>query len=417
MNGAHAQAFAAFVDGLAAQLAAISPTFESFVAAMPGVLPDEALASLHRISDDQARRLIADAANDRAGPLVDQCAALPLPHPLDSEFRFDATTAAILARSLVDATRAGDEILLIGVPSVAVELATMNVDRVIRFLGPDNCVTRAVRSAFEGQRLEIEQGTGHTAAAALLDPPWYEEPMSDLIAICAHGLKGDAIMQLVLPPIGTRPEIARDRSTFLAAAATAGFRQTGTSGPVCYRTPLFELAAMERQGIARLRSWRRGEAVEFLMGEAGLARTWSQPRADELSFRGVRLRLVPGDKIGGATLIPIDGHEVFPSVSARAPGRSKAALWTTTNRAFSVDFDLAFAALTKLAGRPDLLHLGIYGTENDHSTDQGVEPSTQLIHQLAKLIGRELDDARRLVGDGAWLKTDLDWRCSRRPHQ
>jgi len=48
-----------------------SPTFESFVAALPGVLPDEALSALRRIGGPNAERLAADAATDRAGDLID----------------------------------------------------------------------------------------------------------------------------------------------------------------------------------------------------------------------------------------------------------------------------------------------------------------------------------------------------------
>ena len=62
-NGA--DEFATFVDDLAAKLVEHSPTFEAFVVAMPGVLPDEALAALRRIPGPHAANLIADAGVDR----------------------------------------------------------------------------------------------------------------------------------------------------------------------------------------------------------------------------------------------------------------------------------------------------------------------------------------------------------------
>lgn len=406
--------FAQFVDNLAVKFVEHSPTFEAFVAALPGVLPDEALAALRRIGGRNAQRLAADAATDRAGPIIDQCALLPLPHPLDSEFRFDAPTARILATALVNSTKPGDELLLVGVPSVAAELGSMGVDRRIRFLGPDNCVTDAVRAAIGDERLLLDQGPGRTAAAALLDPPWYSGPMAELIEVGAAGCRKDALITLILPPMGTRPEIVADRSAFLAAAARAGLTATGASGPVCYRTPLFELAAMERQGIARLASWRHGEALEFVVTDARRQRRWTAPRSSELCVSGVRLRLVAGSRTAGPSLDPIDGHEVFRSVSARAPGRERASLWTTTNRAFAVDYHLAHDALGELAAvsRADgqVLHLGISRPQNDPATVPCVAAGDGLIHQLIELIGREVDDARRLVGDGAWLKTEMDWR-------
>lgn len=406
--------FAQFVDHFALKFVEHSPTFEAFVAALPGVLPGEALAALRRIGGRNAQRLVADAATDRAGPTIDQCALLPLPHPLDSEFRFDAPTARILATALVNSTKPGDELLLVGVPSVAAELGSMGVDRRIRFLGPDNCVTEAVRAAFGDERLLLDQGPGRTAAAALLDPPWYSEPMAEFIEVAAAGCRKGALMTLVLPPMGTRSEIAADRSAYLAAAARAGLTPTGASGPVYYRTPLFELAAMERQGIARLASWRHGEALEFVVTETACQRRWTAPRSTEFSVSGVRLRLLEGARTGGPNLDPIDGHEVFRSVSARAPGRELATLWTTTNRAFAVDYDLAHDALSQISAswRVDrqVLRLGIARPENDFATISCVAAAGGLIHQLIELIGREVNDARRLVGDGAWLRTEMDWR-------
>jgi hypothetical protein len=411
VTGTAAPDFVHFVDRMAHALAEHSPTFEAFVAAMPGVLPDEALTSLRRVGGPHARRLAEDARRDRAETTIDQCAALPLPPPLDSEFRFDATTARILARSLVEVTGPGDEILLIGVPSVAVEIAGLGADRTVRFLGPDNCVTAAVRSAFGDAPLLLDQGPGGTAAAALLDPPWYAEPMEELIGVCAAGCRQGALVTLVLPPAGTRPDVAADRAMFLAIAAAAGMTPTGAEGPVCYRTPLFELSALERQGIARLPCWRRADAVELALTGERADRTWIASRPVELSVGGIRLRLVRGEADAGTTLAPIGGHEVFPSVSTRAPGRSRATLWTTANRAFAIDHDAARAALDQLARAPHLLQSGIYLEENDPPRDPRVEPADHLIHQLVELVGREIDDACRLVGDGAWLVTKMEWRC------
>ena len=404
--------FVAFVDELAMKLVDHAPTFQAFVAALPGVFPDEALAALRRLGGPNAERLAADAATDRAGDLIDQCAMLPLPHPIDSEFRFDEATARILAKTLVEATRAGDEILLIGVPSVAIELGAMDVDRQIRFLGPDNSVTDAVRAAFRDERLILTQGPGRTAAAALVDAPWYVDPMVDLIEVCAHGCRDRALVTLTFPRLGTRPGIAADRAAFFGAAASAGLLPRSGFDPVCYRTPLFELAALEQCGIGRLPSWRRGDALQFVATPDVASRRWVQPRATELTAFGIRLRLIPASEAGGSRLEPVYAHEVFPSVSSRAPRRSRATLWTTTNRAFAVDPDLTRRALGQIAYRSngDVLHLRFAEPESELSYSSNVAPVEGLIHQLTELVGREMHDARRLVGDGAWLKTGMDWR-------
>lgn len=416
MSGVNAQPagdneFSSFVDALAAKLVQHSPTFEAFVIAMPGVLPEEALAALRRIAGPNAERLIADAVVDRAGPRIDQCVQLPLPHPLDSEFRFDGATAEILAAALLDATTDGDELLLIGVPTVAVVLANMNVDRRVRFLGADNSVTSAVRGAFKDERLLLDQGDGRTAAAALVDPPWYRDEMRELIGVSAAGCRPGALLNLVLPSVGTRPEVTADREAFLGFARESGLQATGRGGPVYYRTPLFELAAMEQQGIARLASWRRGEATEFVVGEAVPAARWRRPRSPEFMIGGIRLKLAPGPGVGGNELVPIGPHEIFPSVSARAPGRAAATLWSTTNRAFAVDFGRARNALDALArASPEVWLSGFTFDENDPALPPSVAAESKLIQQLTELVGREFADARRLVGDGAWHEMAMEWR-------
>ena len=407
--------FNQFVDRLSAQAAPACASFREFVLALPGVLPDEALASLMRIvgpKDAHVTRLIADASRDSAPERLDQGRGLPLPHPLDSEFRFDEETAERLADMLIAATVPGDEILLVGTPSVAIALSATTADRKIRFVGPDDCVTSAVAAAFGSDRLLLGEGSGRTARIALVDPPWYLDPVRAMIGACARGCALGASVWMVVPPIGTKPEATQDREQFLAAAVAVGLRFTGDTLPALYRTPLFELAAMERQGIARLAAWRRGEIVGLSVAEArSIPILAPRTRACELSVCGVRLRLTPCALVRPFDLTPITDHEVFPSVSSRAPGRSAATLWTTGNRAFDIDAITARAALVELSLLGDsLLQRRLTSKPNDPFADLGVAPVNRLIHQLVELIGREWDDARRLVGDGAWLETATGWR-------
>ncbi len=399
--------FAAIVDGLVAVAAPGCRTFEALVVELPGVLPDEALASLRRLPAGEDRdRLVRDAPTDRCGPIVDQVAELPLPHPFDSEYRFDGPTADALAAELVDATRAGDEILLVGTPTVALSLARSGVDRRLRFVGSDDCVTDALAAAC-GDRLAVGAGGGRAAAAALVDPPWYRAPVAAMAAVAAAGSRPGSPVWLVVPPLGARPGAEDDRATFLRAALSVGLENAGASVTVRYRTPLFELAALARQGVGRLPAWRRGEATLLVAGAAaGRAAIAPPPRPCELTVAGVRLRVVDGS--GDAVLAPLVSGEVFPSVSSRAPGREAATLWTSGNRAFRVDPRLARAALSRLAESP--WRRGLRSRFCDHSAVSGVARSDELIHDLAELVEREISDARRLVGEGAWRETAMDWR-------
>jgi hypothetical protein len=343
---------------------------------------------------------------------LDQGQSLPLSHPLDSEFRFDEETAARLANSLVTATRNGDEILLVGTPTLAVALAGTSVDRRVRFVGPNDCVTAAVAAAFEPDRLVLGESGGPRAAAAVVDPPWYARSVHAMLGVCARGCRVGAPVLMVVPPVGTRPDAAYDRQAFLGIANRLGLRETSTIATAHYRTPLFELAAMERQGIARLGYWRRGDVVELVVHDAPTPLSDTPVHeASELTIGGIRVRLTPSAGVRPPLLVPISEEEVFPSVSSRAPGRAGANLWTSGNRAFGVNFDDAHAAMAEIAHRAERVLQGRLTIDrNDLDRLIGVAPSNPLIHQLVELLGRELDDARRLVGDGAWLESVVGWR-------
>jgi hypothetical protein len=64
----------------------------------------------------------------------------------------------------------------------------------------------------------------------------------------------------------------------------------------------------------------------------------------------------------------------------------------------------------QIARHPDVLQMGFSSSEIDPALVSGIAVGGGLIHQLSELIGRETADARRLVGDGAWLETAMEWR-------
>jgi hypothetical protein len=206
--------------------------------------------------------------------------------------------------------------------------------------------------------------------------------------------------------------VAQDREDYICTAQGLGMTPESRAQNVTYRTPLFELAVLERQGIARLPDWRSGEIVDLIAGEPPrTAPVWRPPRPTELTIGGVRLRAIAGQTGGGSLLRAIAEGEVFPSVSSRASGRENATLWTSTNRAFAVDATSLQAALAALAlADVRVLHGRLEIGENDSALNQGVATNRKLIHQLLELVERELGDARRLVGDGAWLETATEWR-------
>lgn len=408
--------FATWLNNLASEAVGSAASFAHFVRLLPGVPPDQALACLNRMSasseSGQVQFLLADAAIDHAPQFLDQCARLPLPHPADSEFRFDDSTAHRLAAQLVSHTKDGDEILLVGTPTVALALNDLHIDRHIRFVGSDDCVTDALRDALPANVIRFGAAAGRTASIALVDPPWYAEPMRGMISICAHSVRLRGAVWIVMPAVGTKEDAAYDRLDFMRFAEKCGLRQSGLSAEVTYRTPLFELAASEQQGIARLENWRRADVLELnVQEEVEIPSLQPPPRPIELTADGLRLRLANCTQKRPLRLVPISTHEVFPSVSFRAPGRHTASLWTSGNRAFDVDATTAFAALSAISTLNDgVLLRRLTPPQNTTQPNKDVEITNQLIHEFLELIDREKSDARRLVGDGAWLGTAKGWK-------
>lgn len=408
--------FEAWLDQLAKDAAGSALSFAQFVRLLPGVPPDQAIACLNRMSASgnsrQVRFLLADAAIDHAPPFLDQCARLPLPHPADSEYRFDNLTAQRLAAQLVSQTKDGDEILLVGTPTVALAIADLQVDRRIRFVGSGDCVTDAIRGALAHYSVGIGEAIGRTASIALVDPPWYAEPMRAMISTCASGVKLGGAVWIAMPAIGTKADAANDRLNFLRFAKTCRLEQSGFILEVTYRTPLFELAALEQQGIARLENWRNAEVFELIVREEVAISPMRPPLTPiELTTDGLRFRLTNCPQKRPLQLVPVSTHEVFPSVSFRAPDRKAATLWTSGNRAFNINATTAFAALSAISGLNEgVLHGRLTRPQNATHSNKDVDPTSRLIHELLELIDREKSDARRLAGDGAWLDTAKGWK-------
>jgi hypothetical protein len=88
---------------------------------------------------------------------------------------------------------------------------------------------------------------------------------------------------------------------------------TSVNATALYRTPLFELAAMKRQGIARLGSWHRGDVVELVVHGAPTLLVDAPVRgACELTIGGIRLRLAPSAGVQPPELTPIIDDEIYP---------------------------------------------------------------------------------------------------------
>lgn len=414
-------AHSTMIDRLIADALPRSATIADLMPRLAGAGPTEVIQALNRALAEPALRSLAASVLDMR-PMQqnvtisahDRC--LPLPHPLDSEWRFTDSSVSAIIDHLLDVTSAGDTLLLVGTPSVAIGLACSNADRRFSFVGPGDAVTDAVQDRFADDT-RLVPFSPLAAKAALFDPPWYIEAFRAMAKTAVRGVMTGGHVFAAMPREATRPRMAESVSEMMAAAAAVGLRPDGSrSLEVAYDTPLFELSALEQLGLPNaLGSWRRGDLVHLRkFSEVSIdgKRPMPRPAHVELTLEGCRVRLALGTGIRGVGFGAVEDHEISRSISARSPTRKRANLWTSTNRAFSVDESDCIVALLGLAREEDLLLPKRFTHRRIESLHHNaVEQNVNLIHRLRELFVREIADAQRLLGEGSWLRSAKGIRC------
>ena len=395
-------------------------SFAELVSRLEGRHPSEILSELEvrPASNDDigtiTAEMIRDARERAPGARLPQGEGLALPHPLDAEWRFTEAVAEMLLHLAVSETRDRDPILLMGVPSVVLAAARSCFDRQFWTLGEPNVITETLNISTREDRRFL-QGTPNASsvAAAILDPPWYVNQYSSMLGEAAGYCRPGACILISSPPGGARPNIASDLKQIRRAAATAGLRVlTEEKGALRYRTPFFEMAAMRAAGVgAWLPDWRAGDLLHYVRTRpAVVGPSTPVPTAFELTLAGIRLRLLPRPSGAGMRLIPIWTGEVFPSVSARAPRRSDANLWTSGNRAFAIDPTIALIAMATIASDQGLWPKRLNPQKRMAANFRQIDATRQVIYELTELAKREFTEAESLVGAESWGSSVHDAR-------
>jgi hypothetical protein len=345
--------FAARVDELIqAAIRNGTTSFAALLQHLPGVYPTELLASLDRLVgrsaiDAAVAVSIHRQATTNGTAAVEGRSLLPLPHPLDYEWRFTPDAARSLLNRAADLTPCGGDLLLFGTPGLAVEALTLPVGRNLAFLAEDNSVTDRLFALNQatGSPLSIALCSGglprECADAVFLDPPWYLDFVRPMLAAAAHACRLGGFVLISLPPDGTRPSAKADRQAAFAFGQRLGLAIVeNTPLAIAYETPFFERNALAAAGIFPPPQWRRGDLVVFRKTRASKRppptssahrRGWS-----EVCIGRMRLFIDgAGDtRSEEADLVPLVDGDILPTVSRRDSRRRAANIWTSGNRIF-----------------------------------------------------------------------------------
>lgn len=363
--------FDATVDRwVAAEIASGRTRFAAIVKRLPGVYPERVLGSLRRLRANGhiAAQLLSDIEFEvtrRPVPTKRAIADdLPLPHPLEYEWRFTANTALRLLGMATQLSATGDSVLLLGTPSVAAMAAMYPSDRHVVFVGEDNAVTNSLRrlNGKADSRVQIltcgEVDYAGDAAVVMLDPPWYFDFIRAMLAAAALGCRLGGHLILSLSSIGTRPSAIDDRFRTTRLAERLGLEVIEERhSALSYCSPLFERNALSAVGLTNVpNDWRRSDLM--LLRKCRRVEIPAPPRTThlrtwtEIVLGRVRVLTREGSVIERraiASLDPVAGGPVLPSVSRRDPRRREANVWTSGNRAFSCNrTDLLVAAAIEI---------------------------------------------------------------------
>ena len=326
-------------------------TFEELLLSLPSIYPTDVLAAVDRlprspgVGTEVLARIRVDARIPRrrrppSGNL------LPLPHPLDFEWRFSDQTCREMLTAAADMTCKGETILLYGTPGLAYAAMSLPLrSRRVLFAGADTAVTRRL--------LELNQAAGKPisivdlnwaangcASAVLVDPPWYPDFLRPMLQNAAQACRLDGVVLASLPPLGIRPGVENERAVLAEFLDDQGLnRESLQELAISYETPFFESNALKAAGVFAPSVWRQGDLAVYRRRREPVGDSASEPseeRWEEVEIDGMRVRIRPNSDVASATgdLQSLVGGDILPSVSRRDPRRAEANVWTSGNRIF-----------------------------------------------------------------------------------
>ena len=272
---------------------------------------------------------------------------LPVPHPLDFDWRFTRETAGVLLERLDALSRSASPVALLGTPSVYVLAKRRGLAHKFILLDQNDSLANSEACSPSGGRiyrcdLMDRVPSFPLVHTVLADPPWYVDDAMGFLRAASQISASGATILLSFGPDGMRPGIPGERKRLIAEAEAMGLRLTGIDHlALSYATPFFERNALHAAGFTQVApAWRRGDLLSFRkVGDPRSPRhsanrdnyTWAEVTIDTVRLR-VRQRGIKG--FADPRLEPLVPGDVLPSVSRRDIRRQQVDLWTNGNRVY-----------------------------------------------------------------------------------
>jgi hypothetical protein len=330
---------------------------------------------------------------------------LPVPHPLDFEWRFTDAAADLLLDEALGAVSRTDPVLLLGTSSLVMHahrrrdplrLVALDANtEMLSFLQERYPSMSAIRCNILRDKIPSMARGG----VVITDPPWYPEYLTAFLWACSDLCTDGGVILVSLPPIGTRPGIAVERAGLCRWATELGLELVRLHfGCVPYSMPLFEQNALRSQGVHCVPlEWRRGDLAVFKRVSDSRIECPGSPHVDEhwpevrVGRVRIRLRNVKPAVFADPALVSVIEHDVLPSVSRRDWRRQAADVWTSGNRIF------------KCQGT-GILHGILLAIRSGHSPNRVV--ADRLGRELNAAEAGQVDHAARQVSEVLRVEQD-----------
>ena len=348
--------FLDFVDQLVLSAIASNRTsFNEIVLSLPGVYPSVVLSSLQRLVSigKVPFPILANAVRwtrtrQKLQTSQRRHIALPIPHPLDYDWRFSNAATMRLLNEGLTVTHPGDSIALLGAPSVLRMAIECGYPRQLLLLDANPLIVRCLgKEASKAQvvccDLLRDPLLEFSAAAVMVDPPWYDDYIQAFFWVGCYLCTVGGYLLVSIPPLGTRPNMERERTQMLNWTQRMGLSLVRIEpAALSYRLPPFERNALKAEGLSVVPAeWRRGDLAVFMRThEVHTPRPMVPTQEgewveEELHGIRIRLRCTERSRFEDPSLISMVPGDVLPSVSRRDQRRRLVDVWTSGNRVFA----------------------------------------------------------------------------------
>lgn len=373
-------------------------SFSDLVNELPGVDPNEIVRGLKELGNITLGRDTPRFIQD----IQEHPIKLPVPHPLDYDWRFVPETIDYLFIRIDRLNLASPGLCFLGAPTLFRAAYERGITSPFYLVDASAVSAAAAQGAAPNKVFTTDLLTGTIpdlkAGIVVTDPPWYEEFVRSFLWAAAQIVQPGGTVLLSFPPIGTRPLIEEEWARTEAFAQQLGLSVREKETSLKYQSPPFEQNAMRAAQHDYIHTdWRPGVLVMFeKTGECQVPRPLAQSHQEEWaeqSLLGVRWKFCCQQVLDGSPVLKqITPGDILNSVSRRDPRRDNADVWTSGNRIYSCENTTRLRLITKAlaAGvRPDTYISDLLGRELNQAEGEAVLLAAR---QVTKVTSLELQE-------------------------